>query len=378
MCSLNYALKYGIKLIIASAKNIEERTMKKHAIIPIFIPHEGCPNDCVFCNKRTITAKSSMPSPADARKTIDQWLSTLSHLGASNIEIAFYGGSFTGLPIEVQNQYLDVAMEAKDAGKIGKIHLSTRPDYIDEEILENLKTHKVDIIELGVQSFVPEVLAASRRGHTVGAVYTSTKLIKEYDFTLGIQLMVGLPESNLERDVYSAKETVKIAPEIARLYPTIVIKDTQLMEMYTVGTYNPLSQDEAVYRTAAMHRILTSAGINVIRIGLKSSDLIEEGKEIAGGTFHPAFRQLVEGQIAREDVEMELMRQLDSKKEGVQSRLRVTILSSPRSFSNLIGNSRCNKIYFEEKYPHLSFKFGVNGNLTEGKYVIILLDANNT
>ena len=125
--------------------------MKKHAIIPVFIPHKGCPNDCVFCNQRKITARTDDVSPDDTRRIIDQWLSTLSEV--ETVEVAFYGGSFTGLPIDEQTSFLEVAEEYKKAGQIQKIHLSTRPDYIDIPILENLRAHGVDVIELGVQSF---------------------------------------------------------------------------------------------------------------------------------------------------------------------------------------------------------------------------------
>ena len=129
--------------------------MKKHAIIPVFIPHLGCPYDCVFCNQKEITAREEAPDPEEIRKTIDQWLSTLE---GKEVEIAFYGGSFTGIPMELQSAYLDVAVEYKEKGLVQKLHLSTRPDFINREILDNLKAHQVDVIELGAQSFDNEVL----------------------------------------------------------------------------------------------------------------------------------------------------------------------------------------------------------------------------
>ena len=140
---------------------------KKHAIIPIFIPHRGCPNDCVFCNQKAITARQSDVTPADAENIIETQLATLEGRGLETIEAAFFGGSFTGIPMEEQSAFLAVAKKYKDAGRIDKIHMSTRPDYIDEDILDNLRRYGADVIELGVQSFDPEVLAASNRGHTV-------------------------------------------------------------------------------------------------------------------------------------------------------------------------------------------------------------------
>ena len=274
--------------------------MKKHAIIPIFIPHRGCPNDCVFCNQRKITAHQTPVLTEDIHTTVETWLSTLEPRHMETIELAFFGGSFTGIPMEEQTAFLQVAKSYKDTGRIHQIHLSTRPDYISREILDNLKCWGVDVIELGVQSFDEDVLRASGRGHDASCVYESSRLIQEYGFTLGIQLMIGLPGDAMEKDIYSAQETVKIGPSIARLYPTVVIRDTALYDMYLSGAYTPMAEEDAVERTKAMYQILDAAGINIIRVGLKSSDIIADTDQaIAPGTFHPAFRQLVEGAIAR-------------------------------------------------------------------------------
>ena len=257
-----------------------------------------------------------------------------------------------------------VAKEYKDKGYIDKIHLSTRPDYISEEILGNLKFYGVDVIELGVQSFDEEVLQASNRGHSSEIVYKSCDMIKKYGFELGIQLMVGLPQDTKEKSIYSAMETVKIGPAIARLYPTVIIDDTELLNMYNRGEYKALSQDEAVETTKEMYKILTSAGINVIRVGLKSTDIINENGAVTGGTYHPAFRQLVEGAIAREMLENILKESINRIPE------KITFESCGASFSNMVGNNKCNKLYFSEKYPQLNIKFAVNNELEEGKYVV--------
>ena len=277
--------------------------MKKHAIIPIFIPHKGCPNDCVFCNQKKITARQAPVTGENVINTIETWLSTLEPAKTETIEIAFFGGSFTGIPIEEQSAYLAIAKKYKDAGRIHKIHMSTRPDYINEEILDNLKSYDADVIELGVQSFDDEVLRLSGRGHDSAVVYKSSKLIQDYGFELGIQLMIGLPGDSLKSCIFSAEETVKIGPAIARLYPTVVIQDTALYDQYRNGQYTPLTQEEAVLRTKEMYKILTEAGINIIRVGLKSTDLISEGGHISSKTYHPAFRQLVEGELAKEALE---------------------------------------------------------------------------
>lgn len=383
--------------------------MKKHAIIPIFIPHKGCPNDCVFCNQKAITARTDNVSPEDVRNTIETYLPTLQGRNLETIEIAFFGGSFTGIPIEEQSAFLAIAKEYKDKGLIDKIHMSTRPDYIDREILDNLKFYGADIIELGVQSFDPDVLKASNRGHSIEDVHKACDLIKEYGFELGIQLMIGLPGDSMEKCIYSVKETIKIGPSVARLYPTIVLNDTKLLEMYQSGEYKPLSQDEALDITKEMYRLLDDAGITILRVGLKSTDLITEGGEICGNTYHPAFRQLVEGEIAKEKLEAQLIKLLESEAGGCNHEQAssksfdcdadsmpgnsmepsiidanpgrhagahapdesFTFLSSGVSFSNMIGNAKRNKLYFAEKYPDLKIRFKVDSNLEDGHYTVV-------
>lgn len=343
--------------------------MKKHAIIPVFIPHRGCPNDCVFCNQKAITARSADVSPEDVHNLIEQYLPTLKGRGLETLELAFFGGSFTGIPMEEQSAFLEVASYYKKRGLIDKIHMSTRPDYINTEILDNLKRFDADIIELGVQSLDQKVLDASRRGHSVKDVHDACSLIKEYGFELGIQLMIGLPGDSLEKCIYSANETVKIAPSIARLYPTIVLDDTKLQEMYEAGDYHPLTTTEAVAITKEMYKILAAAGINIIRVGLKSTDLISgsggASDHTVGHTYHPAFRQLVEGEIAKESLEKQLCESLKNK-----SAKAVNFCSNGVSFSNMIGNSRCNKIYFEKKYPDLKFTFSLDNSLADMTFLL--------
>lgn len=335
--------------------------MKKHAIIPIFISHRGCPNDCVFCNQKKITARQGDVTESDVRNTIKTYLSTLKDMNLETIELSFFGGSFTGIPVEEQNKFLAIAYEYKQRGIIDKIHMSTRPDYIDRQILDNLRRYSVDVIELGVQSFDDAVLAKSNRGHSAEAVYDACALIKEYGFTLGIQLMIGLPGDSLQSCIYSANETVKIAPEIARLYPTVIIEDTELLEMYRRGEYTPLTLDDAVYVTKQMYKILDDAGINIIRVGLKSTDIINEGGSITGGTYHPAFRQLVESSIARDEIEAQLAGKTGS----------ITVIANPSDISNAAGHNGCNRKYFAREYPGLHISFKADETLDRNKYIVI-------
>lgn len=338
--------------------------MKQHAIIPIFIPHQGCNNDCVFCNQKKITAKSEALLPSDIKKTIDTYLSTLGEKNIKTVELAFFGGSFTGIPIEEQNLYLSEALKYKKAGLIDAIHLSTRPDYIDEKILENLRKNEVSIIELGVQSFDDKVLRASKRGHTVTDTYKACELIKDYGFTLGIQLMIGLPEDSRESCIFSAKEAVRLQPSLARLYPTVILEDTELLSMYESGQYTPLSEKDAVDITKEMYKILFSAGIKILRVGLKSTDIINNENTVS--EYHPAFRQLVEGEIAKEILE-EKLRKISQKCNAT----KFHFLSNGFSFSNMVGNSAANKKYFMEKYPDISIKFSVDNKLENYVYNVV-------
>ena len=361
--------------------------MKEHAIIPIFIPHRGCPHDCVFCNQKAITQRRPDVTPADARAVIEQWLSTLSGRGLRRIEIAFYGGSFTGLPLEEQAAFLEVAHPFLQRQQIHAIRLSTRPDFISEPVLEQLRRYHVETVELGVQSFDPEVLAASRRGHTAEQVEEACRMIRDHGFRLGIQLMIGLPEDSHEKCVASARRAVRLRPDDARLYPTMVLEDTALAELWRRGEYRPLTTEEAIRTTKDMYRILRGAGVNIIRVGLKSSDMVGRDEQILVHPCPPAFRQLVEGEIAREDLEAQIEELLrgagsdsgradgsgspadsgdparDSWSRPDRPLTALTCACHPDYFSAMVGNGKKNKRYFAEKYPYISIRYAVDPDL---------------
>jgi len=344
--------------------------MKKHAIIPIFIPHKGCPNDCVFCNQKTITAKTADVSGEDVKRIADTWLTTLNDPRPDTLEMAFFGGSFTGIPIDQQNEYLDVALDYKHKGLIDKIHMSTRPDYIDESILDNLKKHEVDVIELGVQSFDQDVLNASKRGHSVESVYNACDLIKKYGFTLGIQLMIGLPNDNIEKAFSSAQKTVEIGPQIARLYPTVILEDTELAEMFRNGSYVSPNFETIVEITTGMYRILSDAGIQIIRVGLKSTDLIKNSTDLAG-MYHPAFRQVVQSRIALEDME-KLLSMSGYKESDAEN---IIFYSNSKCFSDMIGHRASNKNFFNNKYTHTDFSYKIDDSLDDDAYAISIAES---
>lgn len=274
---------------------------KNHYIIPIFVPHEGCPHNCVFCNQNAITGKNECIDAQYVTNTVESYLQTIKREN-SIVEVSFYGGTFTAIDINKQTELLKVAKRYKDVGVIDYIHLSTRPDYINEDILNNLKEYSVDIIELGIQSMDMEVLKLSGRGHTAEDVVNASKLIKSYGFVLGHQIMLGLPGDSFEKDILTTRKVIDLGPEICRIYPALVIKNTPMEHMYLNKSYKPYSLYEAVGISKIVYGMLTAHDINVIRIGLQPTEEINIGKEIIAGPFHPAFRELVEGSIINDAI----------------------------------------------------------------------------
>lgn len=274
---------------------------KNYYIIPIFVPHKGCPHDCIFCNQKRITGYIKDVTKEDVQKTINMYLSTINREKAY-VELSFFGGSFTGIPFKYQNELLSAAKKALDEGKIDDIRLSTRPDYINEYILKNLKKYGTGVIELGVQSMDETVLKTAERGHTADDVIRSSNLIKEYGFKLGLQMMVGLPQDDERKDLYTADEIIKLKPDFVRIYPALVIKDTYMEYIYEKGLYKPLSIDEAVHICKKLYIKFYQNSIPIIRIGLQPTEQINLGRDIVAGPFHPAFRELVESSILNDMV----------------------------------------------------------------------------
>lgn len=268
----------------------------RHYIIPIFVSHEGCPHNCVFCDQNTITGTEQRVDGEFTRNTIEQYLKTINRKD-SVVEVSFFGGTFTAIDIERQKELLAIAKEYKDNGSIDLIHLSTRPDYIDENILDNLKKHSVDVIELGVQSLDKEVLLRSGRGHSEEDVEKASRMIKDYGFILGHQIMLGLPGDNIEKDIQTVQKSILMKPDIYRIYPALIIKNTPMERMYNSGTYKPYELYEAVEIAKTIYSMLIANNIKVIRVGLQPTEEINVGKELVAGPFHPAFRELVESRL---------------------------------------------------------------------------------
>ena len=265
----------------------------KHYTIPIFVPELACPNRCVFCNQHSISGCHHQPEPDEVREIILEHLKTIPEKD-THIEIGFFGGSFTGIESELQERYLAVAKGFYDKGKIHGIRLSTRPDYIDAEVLTRLKRFGVTTIELGAQSLDEEVLRLSGRGHTVKDVENASALILSSGFELGLQMMTGLPGDTPEKSMQTAQKIVELGASCTRIYPTLVIRGTELAERRRKGEYQPQSLEEAVEISVKLIEIFREGNVEVIRVGLHPSEGILDGSELLAGPFHPAFRELVE------------------------------------------------------------------------------------
>ena len=244
--------------------------MNKCNIIPIFVPHMGCPHDCIFCNQRKITNFIDVLDEVDIRKNIENYISYFKNKNIP-IEIAFYGGSFTGLDKNLMIRYLEIAKYYIDRDYVNSIRISTRPDYISKEILDILIKYKVHTIELGVQSMTQSTLDLNNRGHNVECVYESSSLIKKYNIKLGLQMMVGLYGDTIDTVVNTAFEICKINPDFVRVYPTLTIKDTELERLYYSKEYIPMSLEDSICLCKYIYVIFKYYNIPIIRLGLQSS-----------------------------------------------------------------------------------------------------------
>lgn len=310
------------------------KTVSRHMTIPVFIPHMGCPQACTFCNQNKISGTQAVPfiTKKGLESLIEAYLATAPEDGV--IEIGFFGGSFTGLPLSLQTLCLEVAQSYLTKGSIQGIRLSTRPDYLDESICQRLKHYGVSTIELGVQSFSDAVLEACNRGHHEEDIVNAVACIAGAGIELGIQLMLGLPLDTFEAWQRTVDKTVAIKPKCVRLYPALVIEGTALAEAFNAGCYTPLTLEEAVMRATYAHRLFMAADINVIRMGLQASETLRDGGGVIAGPQHDSFRELVEASHYRQMLERDFERGLPVRPIGVRVH--------PKHVSFFSGNKRSN------------------------------------
>lgn len=310
-----------------------------HSNISVFVPHVGCPHTCAFCNQRTITGTEKIPRGDDVREICAKALREVK--SPENTEIAFFGGSFTAIPRKYMLELLTAAGEFVGEGRFAGIRLSTRPDYIDREVLEILKSNGVTSIELGAQSMCDDVLCANERGHTSADVENAAELIKSYGFELGLQMMIGLYKSTPARERESFEKICGLAPDTLRLYPVVILEDTKLGELYKSGEYKPFDFETAVELCSEFLISAEEKGIRVIKLGLHASEFVEE--KMLGGFYHPAFRELCEGKIYRNSIE-------NAMAFGGNLKVTSAVLSVPaRSLSKALGHKKSNVKYFAER-----------------------------
>jgi len=303
-------------------------------IIPFFIPHSGCLHQCVFCNQRNITGQIHPDDASAIPDKINRYLS--SHTSHEPAEVAFYGGSFTALPLDAQRSYLEAVRPFIQAGSVCKIRLSTRPDSINREILKLLREHHVTAIELGAQSMDDQVLIKSGRGHTAHDTRIAVTRLKEHGMAVGLQLMPGLPGDTAANFIRSTiNGVIAVKPDFVRLYPVLVIKGTPLEMLFRNGCYLPLSLGEAISLCADAIRKLEREGIAVIRIGLQPTEELGKTGTVLAGPFHPAFGQLVDSSML-----LEGMRSALRKARGKCN--TAEFLVNPKDISSAIGQRRCN------------------------------------
>ncbi len=342
--------------------------MSEQYIIPIFVPHLGCPNDCTFCNQKSISGQTKQVTPKDVKDIIENYLKGFKEKNLQT-EIAFFGGSFTGIDMETQESLLEVAYEYVKEKKVDSIRVSTRPDYIDKERLKLLKKYGVKTIELGVQSSNDYILKKCKRGHTFEDVKKASKLIRKYKFVLGHQMMVGLPESTRIDEMNTAKDLAKLKPKIIRIYPVLVIKGTKLEKEYLNGEYEALTVQQAVERCKDVYYYFTSKNITVIRMGLQNtesiSDPAKKESEVVAGPYHEAFGQLVEDSIWYDTI-LNKIKQFNIKVKEIQIKV------NPENVNNVIGHKKENINKLMETYD-VKTKVKQDNNIKPGKFEIEII-----
>jgi histone acetyltransferase (RNA polymerase elongator complex component) len=336
-------------------------TPKRH-VIPVFVPHLGCPNDCVFCNQRRISGQAA---PATA-ETVRKMLENLPDMRSDGVpvQLAFYGGSFTAIPIAAQEELLKAAEPFLSRYEKASIRISTRPDCIGEETLRRLVRHGVQTVELGAQSMCDDVLRASGRGHSAQDTAAAARLIKEFGLELILQMMTGLPEDTPEKSVLTAKKLLALSPDGVRIYPTVVIRDTRLYDMWLGGTYKEHTVEDAVSLCAVLYELFEKADVPIIRLGLNPTEELSGGAA-AAGAYHPAFGELVYSRVY-----LKRARILLKGKENTQ---KVTLGVSQGRVSVMTGHKRYNAEALQREFGIAQISVAA-ANVKPGEIVIMRIE----
>lgn len=342
--------------------------MSKQYIIPIFVPHLGCPNECTFCNQKSISGQMKQITEEEVDKTIKEFLKGFKEKDIYK-EIAFFGGSFTGIDTETQEKLLKIAYKYIQSKQVDGIRVSTRPDYIDKEKLKLLKKYGVKTIELGVQSTNDYILKRCKRGHTFQDVVKASKLIRKHRFNLGHQMMVGLPDSTRLDELNTAKDLIKLKPKMIRLYPVLVIKNTELEKEYYKKEYEPITVEQAVERCKELRYLFENKKIKVIRVGLQNTDIISNPKniqsEVVAGPYHEAFGQLVDDSIWYDKILAEI-KKINTKVAEIEIEI------NPADANNVIGHKKENLEKMKDLYE-VSIRVKQNEEIKPGKFNLKIL-----
>ena len=326
--------------------------MKKHINIPLFIPHMGCPNQCVFCDQHTISGACSFIRE-NARAAIEQTLTTVSP--DAECEIAFFGGSFTGIERGLMTDLLETAKFYVETGRVSGIRMSTRPDYISPEVLQILSRYRISAVELGIQSMDDRVLAVCRRGHTSACTEEACRMLRDSGIPWVGQMMIGLPDASPDTERDCAEKICRMGAAACRIYPTVVLQQTELARWTLEGRYLPLTVEEAVERSAAALEIFLKHGVECLRIGLCDSESLHDPASCLAGPTHPAMGELVSSRIYLRRME----KALDSYLARHPSRetMELTVTVPKGDVSQAIGQRKENKREIERKYPVKLRKF---------------------
>ncbi len=319
--------------------------MIRHYNIPIFLPELACPFRCSYCNQSAVSGRQSLPAADEIQQIIERNLQSFAQK-ERHVEIAFFGGSFTGLPFSSQAYYLNIAQPYLISTEVQGIRISTRPDYINTKTLEFLKSHGVSTIELGAQSLDDEVLQGSGRGHSVADVKAASQLILNHGFRLGLQMMIGLPLDNFKKATHTAQQIIEAGAHETRIYPCLVLHDTALEQLYRKGDYTPLTLEEAVEWSAALYLMFEKVGVVVLRIGLHASEEFGSGGLVAG-PYHPSFKALVMSAIWEN--------QFNEYSEWPTSD-SVTIFTAQKELNFAVGHTAANKNRLLLRYKQVFFK----------------------
>ena len=329
----------------------------RHINVALFVPHNGCPNQCSFCNQRAISGHRNQVEPSDVDKAVQIALENPESKGG---EIAFFGGSFTAIESETMVSLLSAAHKYVENGSFKGIRISTRPDAVDEEICEILKTYGVTAVELGAQSLDDRVLMLNKRGHTADDIAKATKLLQKNGFETGLQMMTGLYGSTDEDSIETARKIIGLNPDTVRIYPTVVLEKTELCELYRKGEYQPQGVEEAAELCAELLQMFEEAGIKVIRTGLHSGGDVEG--EFVAGAYHPAFKEICESKIYLRKV-TELIRE-NKIPEG-----KIEIRVSPKAVSQMTGQKKANI----EALKKLGYEAKITADESIEKYKVYIL-----